>query len=56
MHKRVVHWVPAPALATQTVKSEKVMSPQLVMKDSYVTLEAFSYLYTAGESIRSSQM
>ena len=56
MYERVVHWVPAPALATQTVKSEKVMSPQLVMKDIYVTEEAFSYLYTTGENIRSSQM
>ena len=43
MHERVAHQTQAPALATQTVKSEKVMRPQLVMKDSYVTEEAFSY-------------
>ena len=39
----MVHQTQAPALATQTVKSEKVMRTQLVMKDSYVTEEAFSY-------------
>ena len=43
MHKRVAHQTQAPALATQMVKFEKVMRPQLVMKDSYVTEEAFSY-------------
>ena len=38
MHERVAHRAPVPAPANQTVKSE-----QLVMKDGYVTEEAFSY-------------
>ena len=43
MHERVAHRAPVPTLANQQVKSEKVMRPQLVMKDGYVTEEAFSY-------------
>ena len=43
MHKRVAHRTPVPTPANQQVKSEKVMRPQMVMRDGYVTEEAFSY-------------
>ena len=43
MHERVAHRAPVPPPANQQVKSEKVMRPQLVMKDCYVTEVAFSY-------------
>ena len=43
MYERVAHRAPVPAPANQTVKSEKVMRPQFVMKDGYVMEEAFSY-------------
>ena len=36
MHERVAHRAPVPPPANQQVKSEKVMRPQLVMKDGYV--------------------
>ena len=43
MHERVAHRAQVPVLATQTVKSEKVMRPLLIMKDNYVMEESFSY-------------